>query len=111
MKEAKHFYVVRFWVAPEGRDGLLSWIKNGHVQEVVDYPGFLWCRHLVLDEKDDKGWEAHSMIYGIESKEAFDKYAADKELPVKFAKQRESFAKYMRIERFDAELLDSYEHK
>ena len=105
MKEAGHFYVVKFWVAPEGKASLMQWLAGGHVAEVVSQPGFLWCRQLDLQQKDDKGWEAHSMIYGLESRDAFTRYTADAALAAKFSEQRTPFAQFMRIERWDAAVV------
>ena len=100
MKEAALIYVVRFWVAPETLAAVMQWLEGGHVREVVSQPGFLWCRRLDLKHSDDKGWSAHSMIYGIESRAAFDAYSANSALLTKFAGEREPFAGTMRMERF-----------
>ncbi len=40
--DAPVVYVVRYWVAPEIEQELIDWIDGGHLQEVVDQPGFLW---------------------------------------------------------------------
>lgn len=109
MEEAAHFYVVRFWVAPEGKADLLQWLANGHVAEVVGQPGFLWCRQLDLQQPDAQGWEAHAMIYGVESKAAFDRYVANTALAAKFTEQRTPFARFMRIERWDAAVASAFD--
>ncbi len=77
MTEAKYFLVVRFWVAPETVAKVARWLEGGHVAEVVSQPGFLWCRRLNLREKDAKGWTGFSMLYGIESRRAFEEYESD----------------------------------
>jgi hypothetical protein len=102
--EAKYFLVVRFWVAPEAAAKVARWLEGGHVAEVVSQPGFLWCRRLNLKENDAKGWTAFSMLYGIESRSAFERYESNKQLKSKFAGQREPFEKLMRIERFSGEV-------
>ncbi|MDB5963528.1 MAG: hypothetical protein JWQ72_28 [Polaromonas sp.] len=109
MKEAAYLYVVRFWVAPQGKAPLMTWLAEGHVAEVVGQPGFLWCRQLDLHQKDDKGWEAHAMIYGLESHEAFQRYSADSALAERFAAQRQSFVPFMRMERWDAAVVNAYD--
>jgi hypothetical protein len=45
------------------------------------------------------------MIYGIESRAAFDAYEGNARLKAKFARERAAFEKYLRIERF-AGLVD-----
>ena len=109
MKEASYFYVVKFWVAPEGKEPLMRWLSSGHVAEVVSQPGFLWCRQLDLQQRDDKGWEAYSMIYGIASKADFERYVADTALAAKFAEQRKPFIQFMRMERWDAAVIGAYD--
>jgi hypothetical protein len=96
------FLVVRVWVAPEAEAALLRWLEGGHVAEVVGQPGFQWCRRLRLEPKD--GWNGYSMIYGIESRAAFDKYNSNQELMAKFARERGPFEKQMRIDRFFGEV-------
>ena len=110
MKEAGYFYVVRFWVAPEGRAQLMAWLSDGHVAEVVSQPGFLWCRQLNLKEHDAEGREAHSMIYGIESKAAFDNYQANTALAEKFVEQRKPFIHHMRMDRWHAAVVGAFDH-
>ena len=104
MKEAKFIYVVRFWVAPEATAKIMRWLEGGHVAEVVGLPGFLWCRRLDLEQKDDKGWDAYSMVYGLESRAAYDAYSTNTALAAKFNKEREPFAHQLRIERFSGDV-------
>ena len=110
MREAGYFYVVKLWVAPEGKAELMQWLAGGHVAEVVSQPGFLWCRQLDLKQCDVLGWEAHSMVYGIETRDAFDRYTADTSLAARFARQREPFAKFMRTERWDAAVVAAFDN-
>ena len=98
------FLVVRFWVAPEAESPVMKWLDGGHMKEVAGQRGFLWCKRLKLD-KDEKGWQGYSMIYGIESKQAFDAYNDNKALHLKFAKEREPFTHLMRIDRFAGEVV------
>lgn len=90
MKEARFHLVVRFAIEPHA------------AREVLRQPGFLWCRRLRL------GAHEFAMIYGIESRAAFDGYEANAELKAKFARERAPFEKYMRIERFAGEVEKSY---
>ena len=103
MKDAKFFLMVRFSITAEAERQVLAWLDGGHVAEVLRQPGFLWCRRLRLD--------AHqfAMIYGIESRAAFEKYEANTELKAKFARERAPFEKHMRIERFAGEAEKSYD--
>ena len=50
------------------------------------------------------------MIYGIESKAAFERYTANATLAAKFADQRKPFAHFMRIERWDAAVVGLFDH-
>ena len=105
MKEPKYFLIVRFWIAPGGEQQVMRWLEGGHMAEVMRQPGFLSVRRLKLPEEDSTGgWSAHCMIYGIESREHYEKYMANRELHAKFAKEREPFAIKLRIERFAGEV-------
>ena len=105
MKDARFFLVVRFWIAPGGETQVMRWLEGGHMAEVLRQPGFLWVRRLKLPEEDATGgWSAHAMIYGIESREHYDKYMANAPLHAKFAKEREPFASRLRVERFAGEV-------
>ena len=103
MKE-QFFLVVRFWVAPEAEARLIGWLDGGHMAEVAGQPGFLWGRRI-RTEKNSEGWNGYSMIYGIESKDAFDLYEKNSQLKSKFAKQRAPFEKHMNIDRFCGEVV------
>lgn len=104
MKE-NYFLVVRFWVAPEAEAQVIHWLDGGgHMAEVAGQPGFLWCKRLRL-EKDAGGWQGYSMIYGIESKAAFDAYEGNHALKARFAQQREPFMKHMKMDRFSGEVV------
>ena len=105
MKNPGYMYVVRFWIAPEAREQIMEWLTGGHIRDVVGYPGFLWCRSMDLGERDDKGWHAFAMIYGIESEERFRAYQTDKLLQQRFVEQRKDFAYQLRIDRFAGEVI------
>jgi len=98
MKE-NYFLVVRFWVAPQAEAQVIGWLDGGHMAEVAGQPGFLWCKRIRLQEN------SHMMIYGIESKAAFDSYENNTALKTKFAKERAPFEKHMKIERFSGEVV------
>jgi hypothetical protein len=104
MKEARFFLIVRFWIAPGGEPQVMRWLEGGHMAEVLRQPGFLWVRRLKIAEPDATGWSAHAMLYGIESREHFEKYQANPQLHAKFNKEREAFATKLRIERFAGEV-------
>ena len=99
---SRFFLVVRFWVAPEAEEDVLRWLEGGHVAEVVGQPGFLWCKRLKLEPKD--GWRGYSMIYGIESRAAFEAYNGNRALMAKFSAERAPFEGKMRIDRFFGEV-------
>jgi len=102
MKDASFFLVVRFSVEPQAEAQLMQWLDGGHVAEVLRQPGFLWCRRLRLGEHE------FAMLYGIESRAAFQAYEANAALKAKFARERAPFEKHMRIERFCGEAETSY---
>jgi hypothetical protein len=102
MREAKYFLVVRFSIEPQVEAQVLQWLDGGHVAEVLRQPGFLWSRRLKLDGG------GYLMLYGIESREAFEAYGANAVLKAKFARERAPFEKHMRIERFSGEVEGSY---
>jgi hypothetical protein len=102
MKEARYFLVVRFSVEPQAEARLLHWLDGGHVQEVLAQKGFLWCRRLRL------GAHEFSMLYGIESRAAFEAYERNQALKDKFARERAPFEPHMRVERFAGEVEAAY---
>ena len=103
MKEARFYLVVRFRVEPQAVARVLGWLDGGHVAEVIAQPGFLWCRRLRL------GAHEFAMLYGIESRAAFDAYEANHALKAKFARERAPFEAHMTIERFTAEVDKTYD--
>ena len=99
---SRFFLVVRFWVAPEAEGALMRWLEGGHMAEVVAQPGFQWCKRLRLEPKD--GWNGYSMIYGIESRAAFEAYNGNQALMAKFAAERAPFEGKLRLDRFFGEV-------
>ena len=102
MQAAKYFLVVRFSVEPQAEAQVMRWLDGGHVAEVLRQKGFLWCKRLRLGEHQ------FAMIYGIESRAAFEAYEANTALKAKFAQERAPFEKHMRIERMSGEAEKSY---
>ena len=102
MKDARYFLVVRFAIEPHAVADMMRWLDGGHVAEVLRQNGFLWCKRLRLGEHE------FAMLYGIESRAAFEAYEANAALKAKFARERAPFEKHMRIERFAGEVDKSY---
>ena len=98
MKEANYFLVVRFSIEPQAEAQVLGWLDGGHMKEVASQKGFLWCKRIKT------GPHAYMMLYGIESKAAFDAYESNKALKERFARERAPFEKHMRIERIAGEV-------
>ena len=98
MKDANFFLVVRFSIEPQAEAEVLRWLDGGHVAEVLQQEGFLWCKRLRL------GTHEFAMLYGIESRAAFEAYEANTALKAKFTRERAPFEKHMRIERFAGEV-------
>lgn len=102
MKDAKFFLMVRFSVEPHAEKQVLDWLDGGHAAEVVSQKGFLWCKRLRVAPHQ------FAMIYGLESRAAFDAYEANADLKAKFARERAPFEKYMKIERITGEVEASH---
>ncbi len=102
MKEARFFLIVRFSIEPHAEAQALAWLDGGHIAEVVRQPGFLWSKRIKLDSG------GFVMIYGIESRKAFEAYEANSALKAKFARERAPFEKHMRIERSTGEVEAAY---
>ena len=102
MKDANFFLVVRFSIEPQAVADVMRWLDGGHVAEVLRQEGFLWCKRLRL------GRHEFAMLYGIESRAAFEAYESNSALKAKFARERAPFEKHMRIERFSGEAERSF---
>jgi heme-degrading monooxygenase HmoA len=102
MKDASFFLVVRFSIEPQAVSDVMRWLDGGHVDEVLRQKGFLWCKRLRL------GAHEFAMLYGIESRAAFEAYESNSALKAKFARERAPFEKQMRIERFFGEAEKAY---
>jgi hypothetical protein len=102
MKDAQYFLVVRFTIEPQAEAPVKKWLDGGHVAEVLRQPGFLWCKRVKL------GAGGYLMLYGIESRAAFEAYEGNAVLKAKFARERAPFEKHMRIERFAGEVEASH---
>jgi len=102
MNEANFLLIVRFSIEAGHEAPVLRWLDGGHVAEVLSQPGFLWCRRIKVDNG------GHLMLYGIESRTAFERYEANQDLKAKFARERAPFEKHMRIERITGEVEKSY---
>ena len=103
MREARYFLMVKFAIDPAHEAEVMRWLDGGHAAEVASQPGFLWCKRLKLDQG------GFVMLYGIESRAAFDAYESNKALKAKFARERAPFEKHMRIERMSGEVERAYE--
>jgi hypothetical protein len=98
MKDAKYFLAVRFAIEPQTEAQVLRWLDGGHVAEVLKQQGFLWCRRIRGDN------HTFMMLYGIESRAAFEAYERNAPLKKKFADERAPFEKHMKIDRFHGEV-------
>jgi hypothetical protein len=92
LKAAPFMYVVTMSVNPKGADRVIEWLDGTHLAEILTQPGFLWAQRVRLQQPAKDGWQAHQLIYALESGEALDAYqkGAARE---KFSRQaRERFA-------------------
>ncbi len=104
--DAAVFYVVRFWVAPEGGDAVIKWLDERHMAEVAHQPGFLWARRIRLDQDAPDGWHAYLNLYGVESRAALERYFASADR-ARFAEEAKAYAGVLRTERAWGELVAS----
>ena len=72
--DAPYLYVVQFWVRPDAEAKLVAWLREKHLQEVADQPGFCWARMVKLEQKSVDGWQGYVNIYGVDSKAALEAY-------------------------------------
>ncbi|HEY5209714.1 MAG TPA: DUF4286 family protein [Stellaceae bacterium] len=96
--EATTYYVVRFWIKPEGGQAVIDWLDSRHMAEVTAQPGFLWSRRCRLEQDAPDGWHAYLMIYGLESRAALERYF-NSPARERFAEEGKPFAAVMRTER------------
>jgi hypothetical protein len=108
--DAPYLYIVQFWIKPEAEARLVTWLRDKHLQEVADQPGFLWARMTKLEQKSADGWQGYSNIYGLESKAALDAYFAGSARE-RFTKESAAFADVMRAERAWGEVVLAAEGK
>ena len=92
-------YVSRFFVNPQGSEQVFAWLDGGHCAEVVAQPGFMFAKRLKLEQKSEDGWEGYMMLYGLESREALQRYFDNQPLHEKFTLERAPFAQHLRMER------------
>ena len=99
--EEKTVYIVQFWTRPEGGNRVIDWLNDKHLADVVAEPGFLWARMFSLEQTSEDGWPAYMMMYGLESREALEKYLTG-DSPVRYATEREELglAELLRVERY-----------
>ena len=95
---ADTMYIVRVWIDPAGVDAVMGWLADHHLADVVAQPGFLWGRCIRLEQPAQDGWVACLMLYGLESREALERYFANP-IAQRFAEERKPFAHMLRMER------------
>src|SRR3989442_12304637 len=69
-------YMVKVWLSPDGGERYLRWLEEKHMAEVIREPGFLWAQRCRLEQRDEQGWLGYLLIYGLESREALERYLA-----------------------------------
>ena len=72
--QAPVLYMVKAWVSPDGGDRYLRWLEQKHMAEVIREPGFLWAKRCRLEQKDEHGWTGWLLVYGLESRDALERY-------------------------------------
>lgn len=107
--DAPYLYIVQFWIKPEAEARLVAWLRDKHLQEVVDQPGFLSARMIKLEQKTPDGWQGYQNIYELESKAALDAYFTSSARE-RFTKESAAFADAMRAERVWGAVVLAAEH-
>lgn len=74
MKTGDTLYMVKNCVDPANGQRFLDWMETKHMPDVLALPGVLWGRKVALEQKDDRGWDCHLLIYGYKSRAALDAY-------------------------------------
>ncbi len=74
MKTGDTLYMVKNYVDPVFEGPFLHWMETKHMPDVLALPGVLWGRKVALEQKDERGWDCHLLIYGFESRAALDAY-------------------------------------
>lgn len=101
--KASVFYIVKFWVSPEGEKRFLDWLDGGHIAKVIGEPGFLWARRCRLEKPDEAGWVGHINFYGIDSLDSLKRYF-DSPARKRFLLESEQFKDLFKAERFHGTL-------
>lgn len=96
--DAPCLYIVQFWVRPDAEARLTAWLRDKHLQEVADQPGFLWARMVKLAQTAPDGWQGYVNLYGLESEAALEAYFAS-DARERFTKEAAAFQDSMRAER------------
>lgn len=96
--DAPYLYVVQFWIRPDAEAKLVGWLRDKHLQEVADQPGFRWARMVKLEQKSADGWQGYVNIYGVDSKAALETYFAGAARE-RFTGEAAQFQDAMRAER------------
>jgi antibiotic biosynthesis monooxygenase (ABM) superfamily enzyme len=107
--DAPYLYVVQFWIKPDAEARLVAWLRERHLQEVADQPGFLWARMVKLEQTAPDGWLGYVNVYGLESKAALDAYFASSARE-RFTKESSVFADSLRAERLSGAVVLAAEH-
>jgi antibiotic biosynthesis monooxygenase (ABM) superfamily enzyme len=97
--KAPVLYMVKFWVSPDEGRPFISWLKGGHIAQVIQAPGFLWARHYRLDGVNEVGWEGYITIYGLDSTNSLKLYFESPKRKY-FLQESEQFKDFFKAERF-----------
>src|SRR5438128_5846145 len=91
----RHTRCYRDWSS----DVCSSDLEEKHMAEVIREPGFLWAQRCRLEQRDEQGWLGYLLIYGLESREALERYMGSPARE-RFWRELEPFADVHHAERF-----------
>jgi hypothetical protein len=96
-RQSEVLFIFHLWVDPAAYPQIHYYATEGHVAEVVDYPGFNWGCEIDFGETDADGWKRIATVYGVESRTALDAFLASNDFRA-YAEQRRDHERYIRHE-------------
>src|SRR5437016_14595352 len=91
--------MLRAWARPARGERYFRWLEEKHMAEVARDTGYLVSQRCRLEHGDERGWLGYLLIYGLESREALERYLASPARE-RFCRELEPLGDVQRAERF-----------